>query len=96
MASAVPETARFKRERFLILNGGVQNHFSVDVPYPHGTRGTLERNVGNRQGNGGTDHGQNIRGIVGIVAEHRGRHLNAVMVIRGKQRANGAVDQAAG
>jgi len=75
---------------------GVEQIFTVDVADPGRTDGAVEGDAADRQGGAGGDQGRDVGIDLGVERERVHHHLHFVEEAFGKERANGAVDQAAG
>ena len=76
--------------------GRVQHVFAVQVTHASGTDGAGERHAAQHQRGGSADHGGDVGIDFRINRYHRGHDLDVVEEAFGEQRADGAVDQAAG
>ena len=79
-----------------LLGGGVDDVFTVDVADADGADRSVPRNIGDRDGDGGTDHGYLLGLAVGVHAHDGVDHADVVAHILREQRADGAVDDAGG
>ena len=75
---------------------GVNDVLTVHAAHDHRAGGAVPRNIGNSQGNGGTDHGGDFRGHVLLHGQDGHHHLHVVAHALVEQGTQGAVDQAAG
>ena len=82
-----------------ILAGGlarIQHVFAVDVTYASRTDRAGERNAGNRQRGADADHGGDVGIDFRVERQRVDDHMHFVQEAFGEQRADRAVDQAAG
>ncbi len=82
-----------------VLAGGlarVQHVFAVDVAHARGADRAVERNAGHRQGRAHGDHGRDVGIDLGVQRHGVDDHVDFVVEAFGEQRADRAVDQAAG
>ena len=78
---------------FPLSQGGVDHELTVYQAYQHRGGGAVKGDVGDGQGNGGTDHGGDFRRTVRIHAHNGGHYLNIVVISFGEQGPDGPVDQ---
>ena len=76
--------------------GGVDDQLPVHKAHKHACDGAVPRDVGDRQRNRRADHAGNFGAAVLVDAHDRHDHRHIVAHCFGEQRANGAVDDAAG
>ena len=81
---------------FSLFNSRVDDEFTINQAYAHTGDRTFERNIGNRQSAGCTDHSGHIRSIVGINGNSGSNDLYIVVVAFREHRANRTVNQTAG
>ena len=75
---------------------GVQHVFAVDVAHAGGADRAGERDAGNGQRGAGADHGGDVGVDFGVQRQRVDDHVHFVEEAFGEQRADRAVDQAAG
>ena len=75
---------------------GVQHVLAVDVAHAGSADGAVEGDAGDRQRGGGADHGGDVSLDFGVQADDVDDDLDFVEEAFGEQRADRAVDQAAG
>ena len=73
---------------------GVDHHFAVDEAEHHAADRSVERNVGNGNGRGSTDHGRDLRRIVLVNGENRVDDRDVVSEVLREQRPDRSVDNA--
>jgi hypothetical protein len=74
----------------------VEHVLAVDVAHARGADGAVERDAADRQRGAGADHGGDVGLHFGVQAHHVHDDLHFVEEAFGEQRADRAVDQAAG
>ena len=77
-------------------HGRVGDQFTVDIADTDAADRAHERGAGDRQRRRGADHGDHVRIVLQIVAQHRADDLNFVLEAGHEQRADRTVDQARG
>ena len=85
-----------QRGFFQLTAAGVEDVHAILEAHAGGADRATERNTGNGQGGGSADQGGDIRILVLVSRHDRGNDLHFIHEALGKQRANGAVNQAAG
>ena len=78
-----------------LRNSRIAHEAAVDITHAASADRTLERNTGNGQSGGSTDHGRNVRVDFGINGKHVNNHLHFVKESVRKERTDRAIDQAA-
>ena len=76
--------------------GGIRGQLAVDHADAHTGHHVLERNIGDRQRRARAHNGERGGIAQGIGREHQADDLGFIGIAFGEQRADGAVDQAAG
>ena len=76
--------------------GRVGDELAVDAADAHGAERAGPRDVADHQRGGGADEREHIRVVLAIGAEHDALDLDFVEPALGEERADGAVDEAAG
>ncbi|EWS64054.1 hypothetical protein Y695_02706 [Hydrogenophaga sp. T4] len=74
----------------------IEHVLAVHIAHARSADGAVERDAADRQGGRGGDHGRDIGLHFGVQAHHVHDHLDFVVEAFGEQRADRAVDQAAG
>ena len=80
----------------VLVLAGVQDELAVDSADHHRGGGARPRDLADGDGDGGTDHGGEFGGIVGIHRQGLRHHLHVVAHSLGERGPEGPVDQAAG
>ena len=81
---------------FLLLGGGVDDVLAVHIADGNAGDRAGPRNIGNRESDGGADHGSDFGRAVRVNRHHRADHGNIVAHILREQRADRPVDHAGG
>src|SRR5215472_7682150 len=84
-----------RRFRQLLLQR-VQDILPIDIADAGGADGAEEGNAGDGQRRRGTDHGDDVRIVLQVMAQHRADDLGLVAVAGGEERADRPIDEARG
>ena len=79
-----------------LLSVGVDDKLPVNQAHGNAGDGALPGDVGDGEGDGGANHGGNLRGVVLVHGHHGADDGHVVAHVLGEQGADGPVDHAAG
>ena len=79
-----------------LLDGGVHHQLAVDAAHADAAHGVHEGDLADDEGRGGAHHGEDLGGVLAVVAEHLGGDHGVAVVALFEEGPQGTVDEAAG